>query len=104
AVGCRPSRAQGSSNQCALGNFLARGTCRFRAFYVPFDAVWTLGRNSNTQCDQLAVFSRNGAVLTANDVIQAEPGVEFRGGEFAHLLEKPQIADIMVVFAHLVLL
>src|SRR4029077_4534649 len=73
---------------------------RLRAFYVSFDAVGTLGRESNSQCDELAILSRNGAVLAAHDVIQAEPGPEFRGREFRHFLEKSQIADIMVVFAH----
>ena len=40
---------------------------------------------SNTQGNELGIFSRNGAVLTANN-------------------EKSQIPDIMVVFAHVVIL
>jgi hypothetical protein len=40
---------------------------------------------SNTQGNELAIFSRNGAVLTVNN-------------------EKSQIPDIMVVFAHVVIL
>ena len=44
------------------------------------------------------------AVLAADDIIEAEPRVEFCGGEFTHLLEKSQIASIMIVFAHFLLL
>src|SRR5437773_7537282 len=68
--GCS-SRSQGSSNHRAFCDFLARRAGGLRALYVHFDAVRALGRERHTQCDQLAIFSRNGSVLAADDIIEA---------------------------------
>src|SRR5437867_2983632 len=83
-----PSRRRSAGRRGATGKTSrgARGLC---GFYVRFDAVGALRRAGNSQCNEFAVFPRNGAVLTANDLIQAQPGVEFCGREFAHVLEKP---------------
>ena len=43
----RASRTQRGGNQRALGDFLPRRTCSFGAFYVHFNAVGTLGRESD---------------------------------------------------------
>src|SRR5579872_1022056 len=96
----RSSCAQCGSDQRALGDFLTRGPGGLCGFYVYFNAIRTLRRKSNTQCDQLAIFPWNRAAVTANDLVQVEPRIEFRGREFAHFLEKPQIPDIMIMIAH----
>jgi len=63
-----------------------------------------MSRKSNTESDELAIFPRYGTVVPANNLVQAEPRVEFRGCQLAHFPKKSQIGGIMVVFAHLVLL
>src|SRR5580698_714409 len=81
--------AQGGCDQRAFCDFFARGSGSLGGLGMYFDAVRTLGGESYSQCNQLAVFSRNSSAVAADDFVKIQPGVEFSGSKFAHLLQQP---------------
>src|SRR4051812_25340261 len=99
-MGRRSTCPQRSSDHCAFGDFFSRRARSFSGFGVHFDAVDALRGERHAQRDEFTIFSRNGSVLAADDLVEIQPSSKLRRRKFPHFFQEPQIGWIMVVIAH----
>src|SRR5262249_12819503 len=75
ALGLAPAGSQRSSDERALCPFFARRARGFRRPRMHFNAVRTLGGERHAQGNQLTILPGNCALITADNLVQVQPGV-----------------------------